>query len=190
MDPCSECGNRSVSVRTEAGLTVHECELCGALSGAPAAVRAVLDLRAARAAGADPRIYALQRQLDGLAGLRVHSTSAGDRAARQWPFVGLQVVDARGLVQIENLCKSLLLSARALSAAWTIEAEYRDALVFALRPRAAAGATADDAEIAAAQADLGILGRALDRDQRLSWWRHPPAGGEPELRAHGRPRPT
>lgn len=176
MEPCSECGNEAMVARLIEGVTVAECELCGALSGSPTAVRRVLDARAARELGVDPGVFGLTRALGGLAGLRVDGSSAGDRAEARLPHVACQLVDLRGLVQIENLAKSLLLSARALALPWVLEVEFRDALVFVLRPRAAQR-RATESEVAGAQADLQILQRAVERDSRLSWWRHPGAAG-------------
>ncbi len=174
MDSCNECGNTSMVARQIDGVSVLECELCGAVAGSPAAVRRVLDARAARESGIAPMVFGVVRALRAL-GLHVDRSDEGDRARGRWPYVSWQLVDARGIVQVENLTKSLLLSARALAVPWMIEVEFRDVLVFVLRPRVGSAEPAET-DVAAAQSDLAILQRAIDRDSRLSWWRHPGGG--------------
>src|SRR5262245_58027853 len=118
MDSCSECGNRAVVHRRIDGHSVSECELCGALSGSPGSVRAVLDARAARERGVDLAAFPLVRALGELPGLRVDGHDGGDRGRGALPFVTFQLVDAGGLLQLENLGKSLQLAGRALALAW------------------------------------------------------------------------
>jgi hypothetical protein len=174
MESCSECGNRAVAARQYDGHSVLECELCGALAGSPGAVRAVLDARAARERGVDPAAVPLVRVLGDLRGLRIDAHGGGDRGQGVLPFVAFQLVDAGGLLQLENLGKSLQLAVRTSELDWTIELEPGPALTFALRPRLPAPATAQ--AVAAAQQDLATLARAIERDSRLSWWRHPASG--------------
>src|SRR5262245_54657256 len=123
MESCSECGNRAVATRHHDGQSVLECELCGALSGSADAVRGVLEARAARGRGIDPAAFPLVRALGELKGLRVDAHGGGDRSRGALPFVAFQVLDTRGLQQLENLGKSLQLAARTLELAWTIELE-------------------------------------------------------------------
>jgi len=174
METCSECGNRAVAPRRYDEHSVLECELCGALSGSASAVRAVLDARAARERGVDPAAFPLVRALGELTSLRIDAHGGGDRELGVLPFVAFQLVDAGGLLQLENLGKSLHLAGRSLQLAWTIELETGPALTFALRPRLPAQAA--EAAVMAAQADLATLARAIERDRRLSWWRHPASG--------------
>src|SRR5262245_7395487 len=123
MESCSECGNRAVAARHYDGHSVLECELCGALSGSAGAVRAVLDARAARERGVDPAAFPLVRVLGDLRGLRVDAHGGGDRRRGELPFVTFQPVDAGGLLQLENLGKSLQLARHTLELGWTIELE-------------------------------------------------------------------
>src|SRR5262245_26297185 len=174
MESCSECGNRAVAARRYDDHSVLECELCGALSGNAGAVRAVLDARAARERGVDPAAFPLVRALGELRSLRIDAHGGGDRTRGVPPFVAFQLVDAAGLLQLENLGNSLQLAGRMLELGWTIEVEAGPALTFALRPRLPAPATG--AAVLAAHRDLAALARAIERDSRLSWWRHP-AGG-------------
>jgi hypothetical protein len=125
------------------------------------------EVRRARAAGVDARVFALRSALEALAGLRVREADAGDQQALRAPFVSWQVVDALGFVQLENLAKSLLLSASRLSSTWRIEVEFNDALTFVLRPQG----KNDQTGVVAAQTDLPTLAHAIARDSRLGWWR-------------------
>jgi hypothetical protein len=168
MEPCSECGNRAVTARQYDGVTVLECDLCGALGGTRAAVQQVEEARLARAAGIDPRVFSLHRAIGALPSLQVHAAGAGDAMSQRLPFVSWQVVDARGLVQLENLTKSLQLAAPSLGVPWCIQVEFRTALTFVLQPQVRDGV----ADIRLAQADLPILAHAIARDSRLQWWRH------------------
>ncbi|MGE3173192.1 MAG: hypothetical protein AB7O97_11260 [Planctomycetota bacterium] len=171
MDPCSECGNHGLSPRTYDGVTVLECDLCGALSGGEAAVARAQATQAAARTGADPGLFALGAALDRLDGLRVVA-HGGERGRRALPSLSLMLLDARGLVQLENLAKWLQLAGRSLGLRWGIEVEYDRALSFRLAPRIAAPVPGP-AELATAAADVDALHRALQRDVRLSWWRHP-----------------
>jgi hypothetical protein len=174
MEPCSECGNYSLKPRSHDGATVLECQLCGAIAGTGAAVAQLQAVQEARAAGVDPPVFGLVRALGRLDGLHVDDSDGGDRQRHTLPFVRLVVLDGRGLVQLENLCKSLQLSARSLGLPWLLEVDYRDSLGFVLQPRLGRIAPSD-AQVVAAQADLQALQRAVERDVRLSWWRHPMA---------------
>lgn len=168
MDPCQECGSTDVRTEQRDGVVVHECGLCGAIAGDAAAVRAVQAAAEAREHGVDARIWPLVRVLRTLPGIRVERSHAGDPDAGTLPFVHWQVLDPRGLAQLENVAKTLLLAARGLALHWVVEVEYQHHLVFALKPRAA---RADPATAALAAADLEQLPRILERDSQLSWWR-------------------
>ena len=170
MDLCPDCGSRQIETRVHDGDVVHECGLCGALGGEPASVRRVLAHREARAAGVDPDVWPLVRVLDTLPGLRVLAQKPGG-AARGLPSVQWQLLDLRGLAQLENLGKSLQLARRSLRLPWRIELEFEFGLVFTLqaRPELPCG----QEQLAHARADLEQLARAVERDRRLSWWQRP-----------------
>lgn len=172
MDSCLECGNQTVLPKTYEGRPVLECDLCGALSGGAATVATVERAREARHSGVDESVFALHRAIESLAGLVVTHSDGGDRARKKLPSVRWSALDARGLVQLENLAKSLRLCEGGTSVAWTIECEFLHGLEFALVPRLPA-ATVREADVALAQADLGVLARSIVRDSRLSWWRRP-----------------
>lgn len=176
MDSCSECGNRSVTPRLHEGHSVLECDLCGALAGASVAVATIESAREADQEGVDAPVFAIQRAIGRLDGLRVTESHGGDRTRRRLPFVRWQALDPRGIVQLENLAKSLRLSAASTSMAWTVEVDYQSTVEFVLTPRAAT-TRPREADVALAQADLLVLSRAIERDVRLSWWRHPAALG-------------
>jgi hypothetical protein len=166
MDPCPECGNHAVVARTRGGDVVHECELCGAVVGDP---------RTARGR------QSLADLIGSLPGLRVVHSADGaaddpaddpaDHPGRaQLPALHWQVLDGRGLLQLENLAKSLQLARGQLQLPWRLEADYDRALVFALRPRPAA---VDAAAVRLARRDLELLAQAVLRDSKLSWWVRP-----------------
>lgn len=172
MDSCLECGNQTVLPKTYDGRPVLECDLCGALSGGAATVATVERAREAKHSGVDESVFALHRAIESLEGLFVTHSDGGDRARKKLPSVRWSALDARGLVQLENLAKSLRLCERETSVAWTIECEFLHGLEFALVPRLAAAAVRE-ADVALAQADLAVLARSIARDSRLSWWRRP-----------------
>ena len=163
MDPCPECGNHAVVARTRGGDVVHECGLCGAVVGDPRAAR-----------GPQP----LADLIGSLPGLRVVHGADGDPDVdpaeepdrAQLPALHWQVLDGRGLLQLENLAKSLQLARGSLQLPWRLEVDYDRALVFALQPRPAA---VDAAAVRLARRDLELLAQAVLRDSRLSWWVRP-----------------
>ena len=163
-------------VRTDAGAPIHECGLCGARFGERVLIEAIEDAEQARERGVPARVWPLVRALDKLPGVHVGDASAGEARPPILPFVELRIASAEALVQLENLAKSLLLGAGALRSHWVLEVEYRRHLAFVLKPRHPGGAVHVD-QVVAAQGDLGVLRRHLERDARLGWWRH--AGGAP-----------
>lgn len=175
MDSCNECGNLSVTPKFFEGHSVFECDLCGAVTGSTTVVATIEDARDAEAVGIDGPVFAVQRAIARLDGLRVTESFGGDKARRRLPFVRFAVLDARGYVQLENLAKSLRLSSASTSMAWTVEVDYQTTLEFVLTPRVPT-TRPREADIALSQSDLVSLGRAFDRDVRLSWWRHPTRG--------------
>lgn len=172
MSYCSECGNHDVRSELRDGRLVHVCSLCAALFGDPVAVQSLTDEQEAQAAGCDVVIWPLLRCLGRLPGLKVVRHHAGDVAAQTLPFVHLSAHGNDGLLQLENLAKSLLLSARAFRLHWVLEVEYQSRLVVALKPRALV-AELGTGVVGAARGDLPQIARCLDRDRRLSWWRQP-----------------
>lgn len=173
MDICIECGSHDVEVRQRDGVVVYECGLCGALAGDAAAVAMAETAREAREHGVEPLVWPLVRVLRRLPGFRIERSHGGDDQLRSLPFVQWQVLDARGLQQLENLAKSLQLAARALGLHWVVEVEYQHHLVFVLKPRPPQ--RIEVATVAASRADLEVLPAMIERDSRLSWWRHGPS---------------
>jgi hypothetical protein len=171
---CQECGSEDLSVTTLDGVTVEVCGLCGALGGAEVAVQKVLRTREARAHGVDVQVWPLVRVLGGLPGLAVLQSHGGDVAVRSLPFVQFGATGEAGIFQLENLCKSLAVSARQRRLLWVVEAEYTRQLAFSLKPRIVPGHWTP-AVLADAQHDLEAIAAALQRDVRLSYWRHPPS---------------
>jgi len=171
---CAECGNRTLVAVEQEGHRLFECELCGALAGDDAAVTEVLLAREARERGFDPLVYPLVRALDRIPGLRVARAGAGSPDERVWPFVQMLAVDARALVGLENLTKSIVLGAVGSGGMhWVVEVEYQARLTFTLKPRFHRDTgRIDEAAVRAAQRDLARLCANLERDMRLSWWRH------------------
>ena len=176
MDSCSECGNNSLTPRLHEGHNVMECDLCGAIAGGSVAVATIERAREAEQEGIDASVFAVQRAIGRLDGVRVTESHGGDRNRRRLPFVRWLALDSRGIVQLENLAKSLRLSSTSMSMSWTLEVDYHSTVEFVLTPRAAT-TRPREADVALAQADLLVLGRTLDRDVRLAWWRHPAAHG-------------
>jgi hypothetical protein len=171
VQTCPECGNHDMKVRVVDGAPVHECCLCFARFGERLAVEALHDAEEARLRGVASGIWPLVRALERLPGLCVRTSGTCDLAARTLPFVELGVISSESLVQLENLAKSLLLSAGATRLHWVIEVVYQHHLAFVLKPRHAGGAVPAE-EVRDAGIDVDVLRRAIERDSKLSWWRH------------------
>ncbi len=168
---CPDCGNHDMRVRVVDGGPVHECGLCGARFGERRSVEALADADEARGRGVAAAIWPLVRVLERLAGLCVRTSGAGDHAVRTLPFVELGATSQDSLVQLENLAKSLRLAAGALRLHWIVEVEYQHHLAFVLKPRHGGGAVLASM-VRDADLDVDVLRRQLERDMRLSWWRH------------------
>jgi hypothetical protein len=171
VQTCPECGNHDMTARLVDGATVHECGLCFARFGERRAVESLHDAEEARQRGVANAIWPLVRALERLRGLCVRTSGAGDVTARTLPFVELGLVDPEALVQLENLAKSLLLSAGATRLHWVMEVAYQHHLAFVLKPRHGGGPVPAE-EVRDAVVDVDVLRRAIERDCRLSWWRH------------------
>jgi hypothetical protein len=169
---CQECGSDDLRVTTLEGAVVEVCGLCGALGGAEAAVQRVVRAREARAHGVDGVVWPLVRVLGGLPGIAVLQSHGGDAVVRSLPFVQFAANGEPGLFQLENLCKSMALSARQRRLLWTVEAEYMRQFALTLKPRIAPEHWTP-AVLADAHHDLEAIAAALERDVGLSFWRHP-----------------
>lgn len=176
LDTCPECGNHDMRVRVVDGLSVHECGLCDARFGDRRALTSLADAEEARLHGVDRVVWPLVRALRGLPGLSVRKSAGGDVDARTLPFVELGATSAEALHQLENLAKSLRLSAGSLRLHWIVEVEYQHHLAFVLKPRHPGGAVSLG-EARDARIDLDVLGKHLARDTQLAWWRHAGDGG-------------
>ena len=153
------------------GSPVHECGMCGARFGARVAVEALAFADEAKLRGVAAGIWPLVRVLERLPGLAVRTSAAPDAAAGVLPFVELGATSPQALVQLENLAKSLRLGAGSLRLHWIVEVEYQHHLAFVLKPRHGGGPV-PAAMVRDAVIDLDALHRLLERDTRLSWWRH------------------
>lgn len=152
--------------RNYGSATVLECELCGALAGDPASIRRAQDARRAEAAGIDAALYPLVRVLSTFPGLVVRDCGMR-RDGEDMPFVEINLSGPAGLLQVENVAKSLRLQPPGLP--WTISVEYRDALAFVLT--VLPGASSNEGVAAALRRDLEVMPQSLERHSRLSWWR-------------------
>ena len=171
MDTCPECGYHDMRAVTNAGGTVIECALCGEQYGERTATnKSDLALEAERRR-IDVLIWPLARVLERLPGLDLGATSAG--SGESLPFVDLIVVGQAALLQIENLAKAMRLAEGSLRCRWRIEARFEHTLVFLISP-ALKNSTLRDSRI-----DIDVLAQQIDRDMRLTWWRHanPPENG-------------
>jgi len=146
------------------GVSVHECGLCGATFGERRAVHGAELADEAFARGIDEEVWPLARVLEQLPGFSLGSCSAGGRASL--PFVELVVGGPDALVQMENLAKSLRLGAGGLRCRWLLEARFENTLVLAVR------ADGDERQLRDARIDVEALAKQLERDMRLTWWRH------------------
>ncbi len=171
VQTCPECGNHDMKVRVVDGAPVHECGLCFARFGERRAIEAIGDAEEARLRGVPAAVWPLVRVLERLPGLCIRAAGAGDEAARTLPFVELGATSAEALTQLENLAKSLLLSAGSTRLHWIVEVAYAHHLAFVLKPRHAGGPVPAE-EVRDAGIDVDVLRRAIERDLRLSWWRH------------------
>lgn len=171
MAVCDECGSdRLEAVRIE-GVSVEECSLCGALSGNDDAVSRILIAREARERGIDPGIYPLVLALGKIAGLQVLMADIGDSERLVWPFVQLVPADHQSWRGVENLTKSLALSARGQDVHWVVEVEYQHRLVLTLKPRFHRDVARITPElVAAAQRGLERIRKNLEAHMVLSWW--------------------
>ncbi|MFN3240319.1 MAG: zf-TFIIB domain-containing protein [Planctomycetota bacterium] len=164
MQTCPECGNHDMRVVQRDGASVHECGLCGATFGDRRAVRGAELADEAFARGVDEEIWPLARVLERLPGFTLGSCSAGGRGGL--PFVELVVAGHEALVQLENLAKAVRLAAGALRCRWLLEARFENTLVVVVR------ADGGEQELRDARIDVEALARHVDRDMRLTWWRH------------------
>jgi hypothetical protein len=174
---CLDCGNSDMHVHVVDGACIHVCGLCGARFGDRRAVQSLQDADEARQQGVDAEVWPLVRALRRLPGLTVRAATAADAGLGTLPRVELGVSSGDALVQLENLARSLVLGAAVLQRHWVIEVECQHHLCFVLKPRHAGGAVSR-ADAREASQDLEVLGRHLDRDGKLRWWRH--AGGAPD----------
>lgn len=172
---CPECGNHDMRVCVVDGAPVHECGLCGAHFGERLAVETLHDAEEARHRGVQGGIWPLVRVLERLPGLAVRTSLAADPSLAVLPFVELGATSPEALVQLENLAKSLRLGAGGLRLHWIVEVEYQHHLAFVLKPRHGGGAVPLGL-VRDAALDVDVLRRQLERDMRLSWWRHAGAG--------------
>ncbi|MEM7202160.1 MAG: hypothetical protein AAF628_17965 [Planctomycetota bacterium] len=171
MAKCEECGSAHLSELEPGPALVLECELCGALTGNDLAVGRALLRREAVERGVDPDLYPLVRLLDTLPGLRVVTSHGGDPQARVWPMVQLAPTTPDAWRSIENLVKSLTLSAARHDVHWVVEVEVQTRLVLTLKPRFHRGtAEITAAQVSQAQRDLQRVQQNLERDTGLSWW--------------------
>jgi len=158
-----------MQVRTLDGASVFECGLCGAQFGDSRAMRRLQDAEEATRAGVDEEVWPLVRALSRLPGLRVGSSSGGSVERHTLPSVELLVTGAAALGQLENLAKALRLMQGGLRCLWQCTVHYERALTFVLT------ATGSASNLRDARIDLEAIARQLERDMRLSWWRHAPA---------------
>jgi hypothetical protein len=172
MERCDECGTRNLAPVVLEGLRVLECGLCGALAGDDHAVSRLLHIREARESGIHPDVYPLIRVLGKILHFTVVSSHGGDAEARVWPFVQMGIEHPDAIGGLENLAKSLAMSARGHDIHWVIEVEYRHRLVFTLKPRFHRDPDRIGPDLVrAARADMERIRRNLERDMRLGWWR-------------------
>lgn len=164
MDTCPECGNHDMRpVPLDSG-TVIECGLCGEQFGDRRAVTKSTRSGEADNRRIDPMIWPLARILERLPGMDLGATSAG--SADVLPYVDLIVVGQEALLQIENLAKSMRLAEGSLRNRWRIEARFDHTLVLLITANMK-GSTLRDARI-----DIEVLAQCIERDMRLTWWRH------------------
>lgn len=169
METCPECGCDRVVTTHKDGVLIGECGLCGALVGDDAAIDRLQTGNLARARGVDPLLWQLVEQLRSLPGLEVQSSGAGSLLAKALPHVRMLLTGNRGLLALENLAKSLALGRGSRQLRWGVDVDFDRGLQFTLQPRHYG--EVDARVLAAAQADIEHLGRELQRNRRLGWWR-------------------
>ncbi|MFT4511681.1 MAG: hypothetical protein ACI89X_002329 [Planctomycetota bacterium] len=150
-------------VKLDSG-TVIECGLCGEQFGERRAVTSSSLSEEAEQRRIDAMIWPLARILERLPGMDLGATCAG--TAGTLPYVDLVVVGQDALLQVENLAKSMRLATGSLRCRWRIEARFEHTLVFLIAP-AVKDTTLRDARI-----DIEVLAQGIERDMRLTWWRH------------------
>jgi hypothetical protein len=175
MQACPECGCHELEARTIPGARVVECGICGSVHGDEEAVSLYREYQSALAAGEDPGVYGLARRLAALPAVSVVRPSGRVFETGGCPELAFVLLDGAGLVQLENVAKTLALASGSMLLRWRIELRVGASLEFVLRadaepvhgdsPRPAAEVVAD------ASRDMQLLAAAIDRDQRLSWWR-------------------
>jgi len=172
MQSCIECGSERVQVRLRDGEAYGECELCGAVLGENEAAARTRSDREAKEQGVDREVWPVVQALARLKGLHVVASHGGDAPARTLPFVQWTSVGDAGLLQLDNLAKWLALSSRSHRLHWVVELEYGHGLTFTLKPRVDPLRLGTET-VLEAQRDLDQLHRELERNVRLSWWKHP-----------------
>jgi len=175
MQSCVECGSERVQVRLRDGEAYGECELCGAVLGENEAAARTRSDREAADQGVDRQVWPVVQALARLQGLHVVASHGGDVEARTLPFVQWTTTGDAGLLQLDNLAKWLALSSRSHRLHWVVELEYGHGLTFTLKPRVDPR-TLQLETVREAQQDLDLLHLELERNVRLSWWKHPVAG--------------
>ena len=164
VDTCPECGNHDLRpVKLSSG-TVIECGLCGEQFGERRVVSSSSLSAEAERRSIDPLIWPLALVLERLQGMDLGATSAGH--GEQLPYVDLVVVGQEALLEIENLAKAMRLAEGSLRCKWRLEARFEHTLVLLVSP-ALKNSTLRDARI-----DIEVLAQQIERDMRLTWWRH------------------
>lgn len=146
------------------GASVHECGLCGATFGDRRAVRGAELAGEALARGIEEEVWPLARVLENLPGFTLGTCSAGGRG--HLPFVELVVSGQEALLQMENLAKAVRLGAGALRCRWRLEVRFENTLVLVV------GADGGEQDLRDARIDIEALAHQVERDMRLTWWRH------------------
>ncbi|MDP6929921.1 MAG: hypothetical protein QF412_09500 [Planctomycetota bacterium] len=172
MRECDECGSSNVSAVSIEGMAIWQCGLCDAIAGDDAAVARVLLIREAQERGIHVAAYPLVVALDRIEGFKVVACGAGDPEQISWPFVQMSLSGPSALVGLENLTKSLALSAHEGGVHWVVEVEIQTSMLFTLKPRFHRDMKRiSSQEVLAVRKDLERLGANLERDMALSWWR-------------------
>ncbi|GAB4154803.1 MAG: hypothetical protein Fur0037_23370 [Planctomycetota bacterium] len=169
MNTCPECGcDRLVTTRRD-GLSIAECDLCGAYVGDDRVIERLRTNELARARGVDPALWKLVEQLRALPGLDVVSSDAGSVSQRSVPHVRVVLTGQRGVLGLENVAKTLALGKSERQLSWGIDVEFDRGLCFTLKPRV--NCSIDAQVLARARQDAERLGEEIQRNRALSWWR-------------------